>query len=102
MIAPEVTLIRAAATVVAWGAGAKAHVYMPNAAAQALQEAQARIKDNVPELDWNHRSTDTISPLIPTGRTFDSSQDGRPVGISLISRAYQSLIGATGMTYRTV
>ncbi|HVY17347.1 MAG TPA: amidohydrolase family protein [Rhodopila sp.] len=33
------------------------------AAAQALHEAQARVKDAVPRLDWAHRSADTISPL---------------------------------------
>ena len=33
------------------------------AAAAALHEAQKRIKDNVPGLDWDHRSADTISPL---------------------------------------
>jgi cytosine/adenosine deaminase-related metal-dependent hydrolase len=32
------------------------------AAAAALHEAQARIKDSVPRLDWAHRSADTISP----------------------------------------
>jgi len=31
------------------------------AAAQALHEAQARIKDEVPNRDWAHRSADTIS-----------------------------------------
>jgi 5-methylthioadenosine/S-adenosylhomocysteine deaminase len=33
------------------------------AAAAALHEAQARIKANVPGLDWDHRSADAISPL---------------------------------------
>ncbi len=33
------------------------------AAAEALHEAQARVKDAVPERDWAHRSADTISPL---------------------------------------
>jgi 5-methylthioadenosine/S-adenosylhomocysteine deaminase len=33
------------------------------AAAAALHEAQARIKANVPRLDWDHRSADAISPL---------------------------------------
>jgi len=37
------------------------------AAAAALHEAQARIKANVPQLDWNHRTADQISP--PTFRT---------------------------------
>lgn len=37
------------------------------AAAQALHEAQARVKANVPSLDWAHRSADSISP--PTFRT---------------------------------
>jgi 5-methylthioadenosine/S-adenosylhomocysteine deaminase len=33
------------------------------AAAEALHEAQARVKANVSRLDWDHRSADTISPL---------------------------------------
>jgi 5-methylthioadenosine/S-adenosylhomocysteine deaminase len=33
------------------------------AAAAALHEAQARVKGNVPNLDWDHRSAETISPL---------------------------------------
>jgi 5-methylthioadenosine/S-adenosylhomocysteine deaminase len=33
------------------------------AAAAALHEAQARVKANVPRLDWDHRSADAISPL---------------------------------------
>jgi 5-methylthioadenosine/S-adenosylhomocysteine deaminase len=33
------------------------------AAAAALQEAQARVKANVPKLDWNHRAAKQISPL---------------------------------------
>jgi len=33
------------------------------AAAAALHEAQARVKDAVPRNDWAHRSADTISPL---------------------------------------
>ncbi|HET6608389.1 MAG TPA: amidohydrolase family protein [Rhodopila sp.] len=33
------------------------------AAAAALHEAQVRIKDSVPRLDWAHRSAETISPL---------------------------------------
>src|ERR1700691_3417258 len=37
------------------------------AAAAALHEAQARVKANVPELDWDHRTADQISP--PTFRT---------------------------------
>ncbi|MBV9250540.1 MAG: amidohydrolase family protein [Acetobacteraceae bacterium] len=37
------------------------------AAAAALHEAQARVKSRVPEMDWNHRSADTISP--PTFRS---------------------------------
>src|SRR5581483_4160004 len=37
------------------------------AAAAALHEAQARIKGNVPGLDWNHRTADQVSP--PTFRT---------------------------------
>jgi cytosine/adenosine deaminase-related metal-dependent hydrolase len=32
------------------------------AAAAALHAAQARVKANVPNLDWNHRSADKISP----------------------------------------
>ena len=32
------------------------------AAAEALHEAQARVKARVPELDWGRRSADTISP----------------------------------------
>jgi cytosine/adenosine deaminase-related metal-dependent hydrolase len=32
------------------------------AAAQALHEAQARIKDEVPSRDWGRRSADSISP----------------------------------------
>ena len=32
------------------------------AAAAALHEAQARVKANVPNLDWNHRPADKISP----------------------------------------
>jgi 5-methylthioadenosine/S-adenosylhomocysteine deaminase len=35
------------------------------AAAGALHEAQARVKANVPRLDWDHRSAEQISP-----RTF--------------------------------
>ena len=38
------------------------------AAAAALHEAQKRIKANVPNLDWNHRSADQLSP--PTFRTL--------------------------------
>jgi cytosine/adenosine deaminase-related metal-dependent hydrolase len=37
------------------------------AAAAALHEAQKRIKANVPNLDWDHRSAETLSP--PTFRT---------------------------------
>ena len=37
------------------------------AAAAALHEAQARVKANVPKLDWAHRSAEAISP--PTFRT---------------------------------
>jgi hypothetical protein len=37
------------------------------AAAAALHEAQKRIKGNVPNLDWNHRSAEQLSP--PTFRT---------------------------------
>ena len=45
--------------------------------------------------------------LIPAGRTFDSRLSGRPAGIILISRAaatptlraYQSPVGATGITW---
>jgi 5-methylthioadenosine/S-adenosylhomocysteine deaminase len=38
------------------------------AAAAALHEAQARVKANVPNLDWDHRSAETISPLtFPSG-----------------------------------
>ena len=37
------------------------------AAAAALHEAQARVKANVPKLDWNHRTAEQISP--PTFRT---------------------------------
>ena len=33
------------------------------AAAAALHEAQARVKANVPRLDWDHRSAEAISPL---------------------------------------
>ncbi len=33
------------------------------AAAAALHEAQARVKANVPKLDWNHRTAEQISPL---------------------------------------
>jgi 5-methylthioadenosine/S-adenosylhomocysteine deaminase len=33
------------------------------AAAAALHEAQARVKANVPNLDWDHRSAEAISPL---------------------------------------
>jgi 5-methylthioadenosine/S-adenosylhomocysteine deaminase len=33
------------------------------AAAAALHEAQARVKANVPKLDWNHRTAAEISPL---------------------------------------
>jgi 5-methylthioadenosine/S-adenosylhomocysteine deaminase len=33
------------------------------AAAAALHEAQARVKANVPHLDWDHRPAETISPL---------------------------------------
>jgi len=33
------------------------------AAAAALHEAQNRVKAQVPGLDWDHRSADTISPL---------------------------------------
>jgi 5-methylthioadenosine/S-adenosylhomocysteine deaminase len=33
------------------------------AAAAALHEAQARVKANVPDMDWDHRSADMISPL---------------------------------------
>ena len=33
------------------------------AAAEALQEAQARVKANVPRLDWDHRSAEAISPM---------------------------------------
>ena len=37
------------------------------AAAAALHEAQARVKANVPRLDWDHRTAEQISP--PTFRT---------------------------------
>ena len=37
------------------------------AAAAALHEAQARVKANVPKLDWDHRTAEQISP--PTFRT---------------------------------
>src|SRR5580698_684507 len=37
------------------------------AAAAALHEAQKRIKANVPNLDWDHRSAETLSP--PTFQT---------------------------------
>jgi len=33
------------------------------AAAAALHEAQARMKANVPKLDWNHRTAEQIAPL---------------------------------------
>ena len=33
------------------------------AAAGRLHEAQQRIKANVPELDWEHRTAEQISPL---------------------------------------
>jgi cytosine/adenosine deaminase-related metal-dependent hydrolase len=33
------------------------------AAAAALHEAQKRIKANVPNLDWDHRTADQISPM---------------------------------------
>ena len=33
------------------------------AAAAALHEAQARVKANVPNLDWDHRTAEAISPL---------------------------------------
>jgi cytosine/adenosine deaminase-related metal-dependent hydrolase len=33
------------------------------AAAAALHEAQARVKANVPGLDWAHRTAEAISPL---------------------------------------
>jgi cytosine/adenosine deaminase-related metal-dependent hydrolase len=33
------------------------------AAAAALHEAQKRVKANVPNLDWDHRSAEAISPL---------------------------------------
>ncbi len=33
------------------------------AAAAALHEAQARVKANVPRLDWDHRSAELIAPL---------------------------------------
>jgi hypothetical protein len=32
------------------------------AAAQALHEAQARVMAKVPELDWDHRHVDQLSP----------------------------------------
>jgi hypothetical protein len=35
------------------------------AAAAALHEAQARVRAKVPELDWDHRTPEQISP-----RTF--------------------------------
>ena len=38
------------------------------AAAEALEEAQKRILDRAPSLDWNHRPVDKISP--PTFRTM--------------------------------
>jgi cytosine/adenosine deaminase-related metal-dependent hydrolase len=37
------------------------------AAAEALHEAQARVMAKVPELDWDHRHVDQISP--PSLRT---------------------------------
>ena len=33
------------------------------AAAAALHEAQKRVKANVPNLDWDHRTAEQISPL---------------------------------------
>ncbi len=41
------------------------------AAAAALHEAQARVKANVPRLDWDHRTAEQISP--PTFRTVETS-----------------------------
>ena len=35
----------------------------PSASTAALHEAQKRVKANVPNLDWDHRTAEQISPL---------------------------------------